>query len=94
MRYLIPLFALLLSTSVEAQSPSIFPTESEKFIKEVEKFLKITKREDCKITADQFVKLWESNSLIQANADEIIKNSNEMLGRGMRTSSGTLPRDC
>jgi hypothetical protein len=54
------------------------------FIKEVEKALKATKREDCKLIAKDFVAVWQASPLVQANHAEIVKTTNIMMDRKMR----------
>ncbi len=59
-----------------------FSEDHELYIKQMDKFLKATKRDDCKELASKFVGTW--NGMLNTQKDRVIELSNVMVGRKMR----------
>ena len=73
---------LLMSNMVRAQYVEEFSTEPETFVKELDKMLKATKRDDCKKTSDKFETAFPTFDASQK--EHIIAIANIMAKRKMR----------
>lgn len=73
---------LSVAGSVTAQSMEPFPTDPEDFIKQVDKVLKATGRDDCKTTSEEFATAFAALSVDQQN--DIIATTNKMVPLTLR----------
>src|SRR4249919_3929549 len=78
--FLFFLYHISFPLSSAAQSANSFPDDRAGFLKAVTDMLNDTKRDDCKQTADELTKSWESLSSIQS---DIIDIAQQMRARKM-----------
>ena len=71
---------IFLSARIYSQSSNAFPDDRAAFLKAATDMLNDTKRDDCKETADNLTKSWESLSSIQS---DIIDVAQQMKTRKM-----------
>lgn len=75
---------LLLSIRLIAQPDEGFSSDPAQFSKEISKFLKDTKREDCKTTADNFAANIKDSKFTDTELENIVRLCNLMLKSKMR----------
>ncbi|MEX2591049.1 MAG: hypothetical protein WD334_12660 [Chitinophagales bacterium] len=73
-----------LANALNAQVLKELPVEKEDYLKELENYMKATKRDDCKEVTEIFLENIELGKISDADIDKIIVTNNLMLEKAMR----------
>lgn len=83
-KIVIVLCLFLVANSLLAQALKELPKEKSAYLKELESYMKATKRDDCKEVTELFLENIELGKISDAELDKIIESNNLMLSKAMR----------